>query len=161
MVSLCRLSDFLAFIENLWHGVRLVCQWRAFIALAGLLTLATGSCGCAARAKTQQKQHEDRYQTALAQYETALKPGMKRREVESYLRSNGVGFYTSGGVENYSTFSDLIIIGHEKHPWYCSAHNVYIAINFARLESVVTDLRPKDSDTLAAISIEHRLEGCL
>jgi hypothetical protein len=125
--------------------------------LALVLMLITG---CVAWGQSRQKKREVAYETARQSYSDVLKPGMTRTNVEDYLRSKGVAFEQLCCIDEMTAFADLVKIGKEKHPWYCSEHAVYIAFQFAAVE---TERYPKvrDSDTLKTITIFHHLEGCL
>lgn len=85
---------------------------------------------------------------------------MTGKNVEDYLRSKGVAFGQLCCIDERSAFADLVKIGKEKHPWYCEAHNVYIAFQFAAVEPH-KGWESFDSDTLKRITIFHKLEGCL
>jgi len=138
-----------------------MCRWHVFAILMALGTLVTCSSGCAARGKAQQ-QREDRYQAALASYSEVLKPGMTRKEVEDYLRAKNVTFehIIGHGLDDPGPWADLIRIGHEHHPWYCEAHNVYVAIHFTKTEPH-DNYQAFDSDAVKKLTIFHWLEGCL
>ena len=87
---------------------------------------------------------------------------MTRKNVEDYLRSKGVSFFQESGTVSTddSALSDLAKIGEEKHPWYCSEHNVYLAFHFTADHP--QGLFPhSDTDTLKTITVYHQLEGCL
>jgi len=55
---------------------------------------------------------------------------MTRMEVETHLHKEGIRFMQMCCVENHSYWDDLIKIGEEGHPWYCSEHYVYVAFLF-------------------------------
>lgn len=128
------------------------------------------------------------YQSLLHRYSEALKPGMTRKEVEGYLRTNDVHSYTEvlkpgmtrneveaflrgDGVSFFIFFprwlaedhayADLVKIGQEEHPWYCSEQDVYIAFHFIATEPLTANYRASDTDTLKNISIFYQLGGCL
>jgi len=57
------------------------------------------------------------------------------------------------------TYDDLVKIGQEKAPWFCSEHNVYIAFEFnPKSEGEAPETNA--SDSLKRVSIFHELEGC-
>ncbi len=58
---------------------------------------------------------------------------------------------------------DLVKIGEEEHPWFCSEHFVYVAFQFVDHVQVekAFSFNDDDSDTLKALSIYHQLGGCL
>src|SRR5882762_4215796 len=80
--------------------------------------------------KQAQKGREATYQSELRSYSQALKPVTKRKEVEDYLRSKNLDFSPMCCVEpsdsaKRHTWDDLVKIGEEEHPWFCSEHFVY------------------------------------
>jgi hypothetical protein len=123
-----------------------------------LVLLASG--GGDARGQSKQQKREAAYQAKLQSYTDVLKPGMTRKNVEDYLRGKGVEFRKLCCVDKESVFSDLVKIGKEKHPWYCEEHNVYIAFQFVSVEPQ-KGFEAHDSDTLKAITIFHKFDGCL
>jgi hypothetical protein len=110
--------------------------------------------------QTSKEKREAAYQAALKSYSDTLKTGSTRKEVETYLGSKNTSFQTMCCIDADNAFSFLVKIGSEKHPWYCSEHNVYIALHFAASESGTSHSRT-DSDKLTKITIYHWLEGCL
>jgi hypothetical protein len=133
---------------------------RPLVFLSVLVALFAAACDEGEQQKKQKR--EAAYQYALQSYSETLKPGMTRREVENYFRAKGVAFSQICCIDERSALADLTIIGKEKHPWYCSAHIVYIAFQFAAVELQENSLpSSKDSDTLKKITVFHSLEGCL
>jgi len=57
-------------------------------------------------------------------------------------------------------YDDLAKIAKEHAPWFCEAHNVYVAFQFAATDSHKF-AEAHDSDILEKISLYHWLEGCL
>jgi hypothetical protein len=116
------------------------------------------------------KKRELLYQAALTSYSAALKPGMTRKDVEDYLRAKQIGFGQSCCVD-FKAFSnpahddwvydDLVRVGHEDAPWYCSEHNVYVAFQFNSYGKHGTTADANSTDMLKAISLFHALERCL
>jgi hypothetical protein len=125
---------------------------------AFLLVLTTGFGAWGQSAK--QKREAD-YQVALQSYSDALKPGATRKSVEDYLQAKGVKYEKMCCIEERSAEAELVRIGKEKHPWYCSEHNVYIAFQF--VDEPHEGWRPsdRDLDKLKSITVYHWLEGCL
>jgi len=111
--------------------------------------------------QNKKQKREAAYQAELQAYSEILKPGMTRKDVESYFRSKGVAFQRSCCIDERTAYTDLVQIGKEKHSWYCSEHAVYVAFQFVDESNV--DPRPsrQDLDKLKSISIYHRAEGCL
>lgn len=116
--------------------------------------------GCSALPQSAKEKREAAYQAALQSYSEVLKPGMTRKEVQIYLQGKNVTFGQLCCIDEPSALPDLVKIGKEKHPWYCSAHVVYIAFQFSAVESH-KPWQAYDSDTLKRITIFHQLEGCL
>jgi hypothetical protein len=55
---------------------------------------------------------------------------MTRKDVEDYLRSRNTKFtwiWTAFGGRRESQYADLVKIGEETAPWYCSEACVYVA----------------------------------
>ena len=107
------------------------------------------------------QKREAAYQAALQSYSEVLKPGMSRKEVKDYLNAKCVTHITMCCLEERSPDTDLVKIGKEKHPWYCSEHNVYIAFLFAEDRTERLQTFHRDSDKLKVITIYHWLQGCL
>lgn len=83
---------------------------------------------------TARKKRAAGYQSTLRTYAEALHPGATRRQVEEYLRSRNVHFtwvYTAFGGRTKSQYADLVKIGEESAPWYCSEEYVYVALEFS------------------------------
>lgn len=133
---------------------------RRSLTAALVLALSAAPVGNAGGQGAKQKR-EAAYQSALQSYTEALKPGMARKDVEDYLRTKGASFHQACCALERSAFADLVKIGPEKHPWYCSEHNVYIAFQFTAVATPDVVVRINDSDVLKQITIFHQLEGCL
>jgi hypothetical protein len=114
-----------------------------------------------ARGQSANQKREADNQAALRPYSDAIKPGATRKSVEDYFQTNGIKYQKMCCVAERSAYAELVRIGKEKHPWYCSEHNVYIAFQF--VDEPHEGWRPsdKDSDKLKCITIYHWLEGCL
>jgi len=85
---------------------------------------------------------------------------MTRNEVEEYLKQTRVEFGHMCCIDERSAYADLIKIGSEKAPWFCTAHTVNIALEFAAVKShELTSL--DDSDVLKRITLYHSFDGCL
>ena len=107
------------------------------------------------RAETQaQAKRETTYQAALRSYNQILKPGVKRKEVEDYLRVNKTEFLQM-------SLDDLTKIGEEEPPWYCGTSSVYVKFHFTSLRQSEPRLGADDEDTLDEIEIYHWLDRCL
>jgi len=106
------------------------------------------------------------YQSALMGYSQDFQPGLTRKEVEDRLRSKGASFgqiWTSFGGRRESDYADIVKIGEESAPWYCSEAYVYIALEFSAVEehSFLYHHLAKDSDVLKRVEIFRPLTGCL
>jgi hypothetical protein len=133
---------------------------RLPIAVPSILLATSVSIACTHSAE-QARRREAGYQAQLAAFSQSVKPGMSRQEVESSLRTGGRDIQQMCCMGKWkNAYDDLTKIGQEPHPWYCSAHSVYIGFEF------VSDGRHEfpeahDSDTLKGVQIYHWLEGCL
>ncbi len=63
-------------------------------------------------------------------------------------------------VEERSAFADLVRIGQEDAPWYCSENYVFVAFEFAAVESH-NPLKAYDTDSLKTVTLYRQLGGCL
>src|SRR5262249_17725210 len=108
------------------------------------------------------RKREAHYSDSLKAYSDALHPGMMRRDVEEYLRSRNAQFswiYTAYGGRRESQYADVVKIGEESAPWYCSEAYVYIAFEFLPVNSFSHDQTP--TDVLQRIEIFRPYTGCL
>ncbi len=107
------------------------------------------------RAETQaQAKRETTYQAALHTYGQIIKPGMKRKEVEEYLRSNKIEFVQLA-------LDDLAKIGEDAPTWYCGSSRVYVKFQFIGVKPPETRLKANDQDTLDELKIFHWADNCL
>jgi hypothetical protein len=106
------------------------------------------------------KKREAVYESTLQAYSQNLKAGLTRKEVEEYLRAKGTGFTQMCCVLERSAFADLVKVGEEDAPWFCSENYVYIAFEFAATEPHKS-FKSYDSDGLKKVSIYRELGGCL
>jgi hypothetical protein len=107
------------------------------------------------------REREAGYRGALKAYSAALHSGMTRKDVEDYLRSKNTRFtwaWTAFGGRKESQYADLVKIGEESAPWYCSEANVYVAFEFRDVNGFN---RQTDSDVLQRIEIFRPYSGCL
>ena len=100
------------------------------------------------------------YQSSLQRYSQNLKPGLSRQEVEKYIRAHGDSFIQMCCIVNPSAPADLIGVGKEEAPWYCSETHVSIAFEFAAVEAHYP-LNAGDSDVLKEVRLFYQLGGCL
>jgi hypothetical protein len=138
---------------------------RRFLFIFGL-ALALLAVGLIVRHVWEQRMQHKRevaYQTALQSYSATFRPGTARKDVEAQLKNRGVGFQQIWGPIDKQTASvplDLVQIGRESAPWYCSEQDVYIAFEFATT-GPRESLDFRDSDVLKAVTVYKWLQGCL
>src|SRR5205085_2583744 len=107
------------------------------------------------------RKRETGYIGALKAYSDSLRPGMTRKDVEDYLHLRNTQFtwvWTAFGGRRVTQYADLVKIGEETAPWYCSEAYVYIAFEFSPLNDFH---RQTDSDVLQRIEIFRPYTGCL
>jgi hypothetical protein len=97
---------------------------------------------------------QDAYQAALRSFTRALKPGMKRREVEDYFRLNRIEF-VQGALEDLSKISE------EPGSWYCGPPAVYVRFEFTNFKKGEGQFRANAEDPLTAIDIQQQADRCL
>ena len=136
-------------------------RWGLLVIAAALLIVCVLGIKSVIEKRAARKRQTE-YEAVLREYSGALKSGMPRREVESYLRLRGRSFRQMCciGVPR-NAYADIVKIGEEKPPWYCNKYNVYVAFEFETPEphGTVTDAR--DSDRLETTSLFPWLEECL
>lgn len=130
------------------------------LVLFAVLIIAVSWAACDQMKTKDQKKREAAYQLTLNSYSRDLRLGLSRKEVEEYLRQNAVIFTQMCCVEERSAFADLVKIGEEPHPRYCSEYYVHIAFEFRAAESH-HPFKAVDSDVLKKIGIFRQLGGCL
>jgi hypothetical protein len=134
-------------------------RWVSVI-LAALIVATTALVVSGHAKSVAKKKREIDYQSALQKYSRAIKPGSGRTEVENYLRSRNTAFtwaYTAYGARKESQNADLVKIGQEAPPWYCSEAYVYVAFEF----SPSGTLKQTSSDALERIELFQPDTGCL
>jgi hypothetical protein len=72
------------------------------------------------------------YQSILSQYSTTLRPGSQRGEVEAVLASQGLAFQQTCCLlrNKQNAPEDIVKIGSEPKPWYCSENDMYLVFEF-------------------------------
>jgi hypothetical protein len=115
----------------------------------------------ARRAAAAQMRRAATNRSALMMYSENLRPGLTRKDVEDYLRARRTSFAQRCCTEERNTFTDLVKVGEEPAPWYCSEWPVYIALEFAATESHRPPFLPSDSDVLKKVDLVSNGEGCL
>lgn len=116
--------------------------------------------------KKAREKREAGYELTLLSYSQALKPGMPRKEVEHYLQGKNVPVQqmccvAANELSQRHSWDDLTKIGQGDADWFCSENNVYVAFQFNDHGQHGAHWDANDFDTLKAISIYRRLEGCL
>jgi hypothetical protein len=107
------------------------------------------------RAETQaHAKREMAYQSTLRSYNQVLKPSMKRKEVEDYLRLNKIEFLQMSPY-------DLTKIGEEEPPWNCGTSDVYVKFRFTNVRKGESQFDTDDEDTLDEIEVYNQLDRCL
>jgi hypothetical protein len=109
---------------------------------------------------TARRKREIGYQVGLSTYSKALHLGITRKELEDYLRLNNTNFasvFTAYGGRRESQWADVVKIGEESSPWYCSEAYVYVAFEFSGAEQ----FKRNDSDVLEKIELFRPYTGCL
>lgn len=81
-----------------------------------------------------QKRRDVANQATLLTYSQNLRPGLTRKEIEDYLHSRGTAFTQMCCLEQRSALTDLVKVGEEEAPWYCSEWTVFIALEFDGIE---------------------------
>lgn len=111
------------------------------------------------------RRREAEYQTVLRTYRDSFKMGISRKELEDYLSSRRIPFQhmCCVNMKEYSkaTYDDLVKIGSEPVPWFCSENNVYIGFDFRGRERGSPAPTAEALDLLTDIKIFHWLEGCM
>jgi hypothetical protein len=101
-----------------------------------------------------QAKRETAYQAALQTYSQIIKPGMKRKEVDEYLRFKKVE------VRQLS-LDDLTKIGEDPPTLSCGPSGVYVRFQFTGVKSPELPSKANDEDELDKINIFHWAESCL
>ena len=135
---------------------RLLAVLSAVVLVGGVVL--TARIAFSRRAEQKRKRE---YEATTRAYAEALTQGMSRSKVEEYLRAKNQKF---GQVccfgRRRDAWADLVKIGQEKAPWFCSEHSIYVAFVF---DPVERHSFPKagDTDTLVDVILYPRLEGCV
>lgn len=146
------------------RGVREALQFkpmkrRLLILIALVIVLSALAVRSSVRAMARRKR-EIGYEAALRTYSAAFHPGITRKELEDRLRSSNTHFSwtsTAYGGRTETQYADLVKIGEENAPWYCSEEYVYVAFEFTG----VAINEQNDSDVLERIEIFRPDSGCL
>lgn len=112
-----------------------------------------------------QRKREVAYAKILRSYSEVLGTGMTRKDVEEYLSTRNAPFRHMCCVDrkefSRGVYDDLVKIGQEDAPWFCSEKNVYVALEFIGPERHSAGPSAEAYDTLTTITIYRWLEGCM
>ncbi len=128
-----------------------------------LLVLLLGAAAWLwARHRREQKiRDEAAYQAIVRQYEKDLREGMSRAEVENYLEGRHVKATLICCVAEYrGTYDEIVKVGVEGAPWYCTQIGVYVGLQFNGSATAAPALATP-MDTLRKVSLFRRGEDCL
>jgi hypothetical protein len=106
------------------------------------------------------QRRETTYQASLRSFTQAVRQGLPRGHIEAYLKAKGHPFIQMCCVSDRSALADLVKIGEESAPWYCSEQWVHIAFDFAATQPH-DSLKPLGSDVLKSVTIFRQFGGCL
>ena len=135
-------------------------RWR-IAAAAIVLIIVVGAC-IHWQSQRAQKRRDATYESALRSYSAKFPIGSSRKQVEDYLHLKQVEFWQEFGSGSLDAPTDLVPIGRDPAPWYCSSWRVYVALDFtALLKQGELQLNPRDSDELRRIRLRWMGEGCL
>jgi hypothetical protein len=130
----------------------------ALVASIVVVLMSASAIGYALKKRVDKKLEEQKraafYTSALSSYSKDLEPGMTRNNVENYLRAKAIPFEKSAAT-------DLVEIGQEAAPWFCSEVNVYVAFDFEAIEPHSRAWEPYGTDVLKRVHIYSRAGGCL
>ena len=127
---------------------------RHKLPLVALILLALIAVCCIYEAHSR-RLRDATYETALQSYSAALRPGVTRKDVESYIRSRGMAFGRGRGNIGRETVDDLVPVGKDENTWVCSDNVVYVQFHFEPEEGT------SDADRLMNIDLFHRPGRCL
>ena len=99
-------------------------RWLLLSIIAVVIVVASATAVRSYLRSVAQKKREATYQSALRQYSQELSLGLRRTEVERYLRARNANFLrisTAFGGRHEVQNADILKIGEEPAPWFCSA----------------------------------------
>lgn len=133
-------------------------RWRVAVVVVVLIVAVVAAFQWYSR--RAQRKRDAQYQSALFSYSHQFPLGASREVVESYLRARGIAIQQQSGETDFDAMTDLIVIGHDPVPWYCSSSPVYIEFHFhARQQD--HQFKADSSDILKNVRLDSRGEGCL
>jgi hypothetical protein len=98
---------------------------------------------------------EQVYQSILQSYRQVLKPGMKRKEVEEYLRSKDVEFLRLQDDDISKIGEDDSLI------WFCGRPDVFLQFQFTTSPQQEPPMGGDGGDKLNEIEIVRKGSGCI
>jgi hypothetical protein len=104
----------------------------------------------------QARQREEGFRSTLRSYEQTLRPGMKRKEVEEYLRSKNIEFsgLAQGDITKIGQDVDAITL-------FCGKPDVFVQFQFFGPMQQQPQMGADAGDTLNKIEIIRRSSGCI
>ena len=126
---------------------------RRLLAILVLVVLVV--VGVNLMSSSEKKEDEKRFQASLAEYQSALKPGSTRFQVEDYFRQHGTAFQRA--CCDAQNFADRASLGDEPRNLFCQPWKVSLDFQFKSAESRANVAR--DTDLLTAIDL-HREGVC-
>jgi hypothetical protein len=136
-------------------------QKRLLTAVAVIAVIVAGYAIWSVFDNRAQMTRKREYTAILQSYSAALKPGMNRMEIENFFHARNIAFRQMCCVDvRRDAYADLVKIGKERAPWFCSENNVYIAFEFASIQTHPTT-EALGSDRLLSIREYPWLEECL
>jgi hypothetical protein len=92
---------------------------------------------------------------------TPLPPYRERSAVETALTPRGHSFQRMCCLlnENRNTLEDIVRIGSEPRPWYCTENDMYLVFEFDSMPDAQSPRHP--DDRLRRIALSPWLGGCL
>jgi hypothetical protein len=79
----------------------------------------------------RKKKRDSASQLALLRYSQSFKPGLTRKDLEDGLRAGHTIFFERCCYDERSAFADVVQVGEEDAPWYCSEWPVYVVFEFS------------------------------
>jgi hypothetical protein len=121
-------------------------RWLGFGLLVVIVVVAVSLVS-----SSQRKEDEKRFQATLAEYQSAVKPGTNRAQVESYLQKQNISFERA--CCGPQAISDRAQLGELPRNLFCQPWKVYLDFQFKSSESPADVAR--DSDLLTSIDLNR------
>lgn len=149
--------------KQLYLELRIEMKRKLFVSLLFVVALAFVAfvieSGIEKRAE---QKRQAAYESTLREYSMTLNPGLQRSAVENVLVSQGRTFRQMCCLlnENRHALEDIVKIGSEPKPWYCSENDTYLVFEF---DSSADPNSPgaRADDRLRRIALASWLGGCL